>query len=109
VSDGERVAAGHEEAGDEPACSRICAGRADVVGKDRRKSGRLAVERFAPDVIVWTTRCSSGSSTGTWTSCCWTRAVPFDNGTCCRAACCASRRRTWRARAWIVPDPRDLA
>ncbi len=53
VSDGERVLLGPEAAGDEPALlARLLPGVPVVVGKDRRESGRLALERFAPGVIV---------------------------------------------------------
>jgi tetraacyldisaccharide 4'-kinase len=53
VSDGENVLLGPDEAGDEPVLlARLLPGVPVVVGRDRRRSGRLAVERFAPDVIV---------------------------------------------------------
>jgi tetraacyldisaccharide 4'-kinase len=53
VSDGERVLLGPDEAGDEPALlARLLPGVPVVVGRDRRRSGRLAVERWAPDVVV---------------------------------------------------------
>lgn len=53
VSDGERMLADSGEAGDEPVLlARTLPGVAVVVGRDRRESGRLACERFAPDVIV---------------------------------------------------------
>jgi tetraacyldisaccharide 4'-kinase len=53
VSDGESVLLGPDVAGDEPALlARLLPGVPVVVGRDRRKSGRLAIERFAPDVVV---------------------------------------------------------
>jgi len=53
VSDGDRVASDSAEAGDEPMLlARTLPGVAVIVGKDRRESGRLACERFSPDVIV---------------------------------------------------------
>ncbi len=53
VSDGERVLLGPDEAGDEPVLlARALPGVPVIVGKDRRRSGRLAVERFSPDVIL---------------------------------------------------------
>lgn len=53
VSDGESVLLGPEEAGDEPVLlARLLPGVPVVVGRDRRESGRFAVARFAPDVIV---------------------------------------------------------
>lgn len=53
VSDGERMLADSVEAGDEPVLlARTLPGVPVVVGKDRRESGRLACERFSPDVIV---------------------------------------------------------
>lgn len=53
VSDGEQVLLGASEAGDEPALlARLLPGVPIVIGKDRCQSGRLAVEQFAPDVIV---------------------------------------------------------
>jgi tetraacyldisaccharide 4'-kinase len=53
VSDGEKVLLGPEEAGDEPTLlANRLPGVPVVVGRDRRRSGRLAVERFAPEIIV---------------------------------------------------------
>ncbi|MDX1934635.1 MAG: tetraacyldisaccharide 4'-kinase [Capsulimonadales bacterium] len=53
VSDGETVLLTPAEAGDEPVLlARSLPGVPVVVCRDRRKSGRLAVERFQPDVIV---------------------------------------------------------
>lgn len=53
VSDGERILADSTEAGDEPIMlARTLSGVPVVVGRDRRASGRLACERFSPDVIV---------------------------------------------------------
>lgn len=59
VSDGARVLSTPEAAGDEPILlARLLAQDAPVpgvpvvVGKDRRRSGALALERFSPDVIV---------------------------------------------------------
>jgi tetraacyldisaccharide 4'-kinase len=53
VSDGEQVLLTPQEAGDEPVLlAHLLPGIPVVVGRDRRRSGRLAVERFAPDVIV---------------------------------------------------------
>ena len=53
VSDGETVFLSPEEAGDEPVLlARLLPGVPVIVGRDRRRSGKLAVERFAPDIIV---------------------------------------------------------
>lgn len=53
VSDEEKVLLGPTEAGDEPTLlANRLPGVPVVVGRDRRRSGRLAVERFAPEVIV---------------------------------------------------------
>lgn len=53
VSDGENILSNSAEAGDEPVLlARTLPGVPIVVGKDRRISGRLASERFSPDVIV---------------------------------------------------------
>lgn len=53
ASDGERVLSDSAEAGDEPVLlARTLPGIPIVVGKDRRASGRVACERFDPDVIV---------------------------------------------------------
>jgi tetraacyldisaccharide 4'-kinase len=53
VSDGERMLSDSSEAGDEPVMlARMLPGVPVIVGKDRRDSGRLACERFGPDVIV---------------------------------------------------------
>jgi tetraacyldisaccharide 4'-kinase len=53
VSDREHVLIAPQEAGDEPVLlANLLPGVPVVVGRDRRRSGRLAVERFAPDVIV---------------------------------------------------------
>jgi len=53
ISDGERVLLTPAEAGDEPVLlANLLPGVPVVIGRDRRRSGRLAVEQFAPDVIV---------------------------------------------------------
>jgi tetraacyldisaccharide 4'-kinase len=53
VSDGERIRLTPEEAGDEPVLlANLLPGVPVVIGRDRRQSGRLAVEQFAPDVLV---------------------------------------------------------
>ncbi len=53
VSDGETIFLTPREAGDEPVLlARLLRGIPVIVARDRRVSGRLAVERFAPDVIV---------------------------------------------------------
>ena len=53
VSDGSRVLLAPAEAGDEPVLlADLLPGVPVIVGRDRRKSGRLALERFAPDVVV---------------------------------------------------------
>jgi tetraacyldisaccharide 4'-kinase len=53
VSDGKTVSLTPEEAGDEPVLlAHLLPGVPVVVGRDRRRSGRLAVEQFAPEVIV---------------------------------------------------------
>ena len=53
VSDGENVLLSPDEAGDEPVLlARLLPGVPVIVGRDRRASGRLAVELFRPDVIV---------------------------------------------------------
>ncbi len=53
VSDGERVLMNAAEAGDEPyLLGRTLAGVPVVVGRKRAGSGRFAVERFHPDVIL---------------------------------------------------------
>lgn len=53
ASDGESILSTSAEVGDEPILlARTLPGIPIVVGRDRRKSGRLACERFAPDVIV---------------------------------------------------------
>lgn len=53
ASDGERILTDSVEAGDEPILlARTLPGVPVVVGRDRRESGKLACERFAPDVIV---------------------------------------------------------
>jgi tetraacyldisaccharide 4'-kinase len=53
VSDGTRLLLGPDAAGDEPVllASRL-PGVPVVVGRDRRASGRLAMERFTPDVVL---------------------------------------------------------
>ncbi len=53
VSDGENILTSSSESGDEPILhARHLTGVPVIIGKDRRASGRLAVERFSPDVIV---------------------------------------------------------
>lgn len=53
VSDGIAVLAGADEAGDEPvAIARALPGTPVLVDRDRRRSGRICCERFAPDIIV---------------------------------------------------------
>lgn len=53
VSDGETVLLGPEAAGDEPVLlARSLPGVPVVVGRDRRRSGKLAMETFQPDIIV---------------------------------------------------------
>lgn len=53
VSDGKNLLLPPEEAGDEPVLlARLLPGIPVIVCRDRRVSGRLAVERFEPDVIV---------------------------------------------------------
>ncbi len=53
VSDGTNVLLDANAAGDEPALlARLLPGVPIVIGRDRRRSGRLAIEKFAPDVIV---------------------------------------------------------
>ncbi len=53
ASDGEQILADSAVAGDEPIqLARSLQGIPVVVGRDRRESGRLACERFGPDVIV---------------------------------------------------------
>lgn len=53
VSDGERILLPASEAGDEPVLlASLLPGIPVVVCRDRRKSGRLAVERFSPEIIV---------------------------------------------------------
>jgi len=53
VSDGTQRQLGPVDCGDEPAAlADVLAGVPIVIGKDRRAAGRLACERFSPDVIV---------------------------------------------------------
>lgn len=53
ASDGDNVLSTSLQVGDEPILlARTLPGVPVVVGKDRRDSGRIALERFAPDVIV---------------------------------------------------------
>ena len=53
VSDGTRTLIGPDDAGDEPTLlAESLPGVPVVVGRDRRRSGRLAVETFAPNVVV---------------------------------------------------------
>ena len=53
VSDGERLLAGADRAGDEPVLlARRLPGVPVVVGRDRLAAGALARSRFAPDVLV---------------------------------------------------------
>jgi len=53
ASDGERILSDSVECGDEPILlARTLPGVPVIVGKNRRRSGKLACERFAPDVIV---------------------------------------------------------
>lgn len=53
VSDRGRVLLSPAEAGDEPVLlARLLPGVPVIVGRDRRRSGKLAVERFAPEIIV---------------------------------------------------------
>ncbi len=53
VSDGETVLLTPEEAGDEAyLLAKTLPGTPVLVGKDRRISGKLAVERFRPDVLL---------------------------------------------------------
>ena len=53
VSDGARLLLGPREAGDEPAMiARALPGTPVIIGRDRVRSGRLACERFNPDVIL---------------------------------------------------------
>lgn len=53
ASDGENVLSTSAEVGDEPILlAKTLPGIPIVVGKDRRKSGKLACERFSPEVIV---------------------------------------------------------
>jgi tetraacyldisaccharide 4'-kinase len=53
VSDGQQVLLGPHAAGDEPVLlAQSLPGVPVVVGRDRRVSGRLAVEKFTPEVIV---------------------------------------------------------
>jgi tetraacyldisaccharide 4'-kinase len=53
VSDGTDVLLDPGAAGDEPVLlARLLPGVPVVIGKDRRQSGRLAAQRFRPDVIV---------------------------------------------------------
>ncbi|MEE9614638.1 MAG: tetraacyldisaccharide 4'-kinase, partial [Thermodesulfobacteriota bacterium] len=53
VSDGERVLLGPEEAGDEPCLmAERLEGVPVIVGEERVRSGRLAIERFSPDVLL---------------------------------------------------------
>ena len=53
VSDGEHILLTPTEAGDEPVLlARLLPNVPVVIGRDRRASGRLAVERFAPEILV---------------------------------------------------------
>jgi len=53
VSDGETIFLGPEDAGDEPTLmARVLKGIPVLVGRQRYEMGRLAVDRFKPDVIV---------------------------------------------------------
>jgi tetraacyldisaccharide 4'-kinase len=53
VSDGEHVLLSASEAGDEPTLlANRLPGVPVVVGRDRRRSGRLAVERFDPEIVL---------------------------------------------------------
>jgi len=53
VSDGQRVMLNAEQAGDEAyLLAKTLPGIAVIVGKDRRVTGALAVERFQPDILV---------------------------------------------------------
>lgn len=53
VSDGRKVLLGPEDAGDEPAMiAAACPGTPVVVGSDRYRAGREAVERFDPAVVL---------------------------------------------------------
>ena len=53
VSDGENLLLTPAEAGDEPVLlARLLPGVPLVIGRDRRASGRFAIERFAPEILV---------------------------------------------------------
>ncbi len=53
VSDGERILLTAEQSGDEAQLlAKSIPGIPIIVGKDRIRSGRLAIERFAPDLII---------------------------------------------------------
>ena len=53
VSDGNAILKGHEDAGDEPyLMANLLDGIPVVVGSNRYDMGRIAMERFKPDVIV---------------------------------------------------------
>jgi len=53
VSDGQKILCKSSESGDEPMMlAKTLSGVPVIVGRDRRASGRLACERFSPDVIV---------------------------------------------------------
>lgn len=53
VSDGESVLCDSRQSGDEPMLlARTLPGVPVIVGKDRRRTGELACEKFSPDVIV---------------------------------------------------------
>jgi tetraacyldisaccharide 4'-kinase len=53
VSDWGRALLTPQEAGDEPVLlANLLPGVPVIVGRDRRRSGRLAIERFAPEVII---------------------------------------------------------
>ncbi|UCH36175.1 MAG: tetraacyldisaccharide 4'-kinase [Armatimonadota bacterium] len=53
VSNGARLLANHVTAGDEPCLlARKVAGAAVLVGKDRRETGRKAVDAFGADVLI---------------------------------------------------------
>jgi tetraacyldisaccharide 4'-kinase len=53
VSDGERILLSPEDAGDEPfLLSKALPGVPIIIGRDRVHSGRYAIERFSPEIVL---------------------------------------------------------
>ncbi len=81
VSDGERVLLTAQEAGDEAfLLATSLPGIPVVVGKDRRKTGALACERFQPDIIVLDDGMQRWQLHKDVILCLLNACEPFDNG-----------------------------